>query len=121
MLAGGEQKRVKLQIWDTAGQDAYRSITSTYYKGADCVVLIYDSTSAESFDQLEQYWADQVTQNSKDDVLLAVAASKVDWAEKEDVSIKDASRFCKSINAKLYQTSAKDGTGIEAMFRAIAE
>ena len=42
--------KVRLQIWDTAGQDAYRSITSTYYKGAQAVVMIYDSTSNESFE-----------------------------------------------------------------------
>ena len=50
-----------------------------------------------------------------------MAASKVDWSDREEVSIKDASDFCRQYDAKLYQTSAKDGTGIIEMFRDLAE
>ena len=55
--ACSQDQKVKLQLWDTAGQDVYRSITATYYRGADCVIMVYDSTSYDSFEELNKYWA----------------------------------------------------------------
>lgn len=51
---------VKLQIWDTAGQERFRTITGTYYKGAQGIVLVYDITKKDSFEELESYWLKEV-------------------------------------------------------------
>ena len=64
--------------------------------------MIYDSTSNESFEQLQEYWAIQVKENCAENTVLCVAASKVDWSDREEVSIKEASDFCRQYNAKLY-------------------
>lgn len=71
--------KVKLQIWDTAGGEQFRSLTPIYYKQADAVCLVYDSTSSESFDSL-QYWVDELQQQQdKANIQIAVVASKTDY------------------------------------------
>ena len=55
-----EGKVVKFQIWDTAGQERFRTITGTYYKGAQGIIIVYDVTEQESFDELESYWLKEV-------------------------------------------------------------
>ena len=103
--------KVKLQIWDTAGGEQFRSLTPIYYKGANAVCLVYDSTCSESFDSL-QYWVNELQQQSDQNILICVVASKIDFSEKEEVPIKQANTYAKSIKATLHQTSSKDGTGI---------
>ena len=55
--------KLKIQIWDTAGMERYRSLTSSYYKGAKGVVIVYDICRKESFDQLKQYWINEIKAN----------------------------------------------------------
>ena len=107
--------KVKLQIWDTAGSEQFRSLTPIYYKNAAAVCIVYDSTSAESFDGM-QFWVEELKQQSSGSIILSVVASKVDNQEAEEVPIKKATDYAKSIKAQFYQTSSKDGTGIEQLF-----
>ena len=96
-------------------------MTPIYYKGASAVCLVYDSTSQESFEGL-QYWVDELQQQANaGQLILCVVASKVDDTEHEEVTIKKATEYSKSIGAQMYQTSSKDGTGIQNLFTAISE
>lgn len=91
--------KVKLQIWDTAGGEQFRSLTPIYYKNADAVCLVYDSTSSDSFDSL-QYWVDELQQQQNNvNIQIAVVASKTDYQEAEEVSIKQANTYAKGIKA----------------------
>ena len=56
-----ESNVVKFQIWDTAGQERFRTITGTYYKGAQGIIIVYDITRKDSFEELESYWLKEVT------------------------------------------------------------
>ena len=83
--------------------------------------LVYDSTSQESFEGL-QYWVDELQQQANaHQLVLCVVASKIDDTEHEDVTIKTATEYAKKINAQMYQTSSKDGTGIQNLFTSISE
>ena len=57
-------KNIKLEIWDTAGQEKYRAVTKIFYKDASAVILVYDITRKESFNELKNYWHNQVLDNS---------------------------------------------------------
>ena len=108
-------ERIKLQIWDTAGSEQFRSLTPIYYKNAAAVCLVYDSTNLDSFERMS-FWFDELRQHSTEQVVICVIASKVDYADAEEVPITKASEYAKSINAQFYQTSAKDGTGVNQLF-----
>ena len=69
--------KVRLQIWDTAGGEQFRSLSSIYYKGASAVCLIYDSTNLESFENLS-YWVDELRVSASASIVIALVASKVD-------------------------------------------
>lgn len=114
-------KILNLEIWDTAGQERYRSITKMFYKDANAVILVYDITKKESFEQLNIYWAKQVQELCPSNVIFAVAANKADLLEDEQVTEEEGREFAKSLNAIFALTSAKNKAGIEKIFLEIAK
>ena len=112
---------VELQIWDTAGQEQYRSITSLFYKDALICILVYDVTKKTSFIQVKEYWYNSVKQNGMKDVIIAIVGNKCDLFEEEEVSQEDGKHFGESINAIFKVVSAKEGIGIDKLFEEIIE
>ena len=85
--------KAKLQIWDTAGGEQFRSLAPIYYKGADAVCLVYDSTNQDTFESLN-YWVEELTEKvEQEGVVLAVVASKTDYVEAEQVKAKRGKDF----------------------------
>ena len=83
--------------------------------------MVYDSTSHNSFDALN-FWVEEIKQRvDMDTIQIYVVASKVDNSNAEEVSVVAGSNFTKKIGAQFYQTSAKDGTGVEDLFQSIAD
>lgn len=116
-----ESVKVKLQIWDTAGGEQFRSLAHIYYKDASAVCLCYDSTSEESYDSLS-YWADELRGKSDaENIVMAIVATKTDWVDGAEVSVKTAKAYAQSLGALYMQTSAKEGTGINQLYQQIAE
>jgi Ras-related protein Rab-2A len=72
---------VKLQIWDTAGQESFRSITRSFYRKADGVLLMYDVTAAHTFENCE-YWLEEIKQNSSVDIVIFLVGNQVDLDER---------------------------------------
>ena len=112
---------VELQIWDTAGQEQYRSITSLFYKDALICILVYDVTKKTSFIQVKEYWYNSVKENGMKDVIIAIVGNKCDLFEEEEVSQEDGKHFGESINAIFKVVSAKEGIGIDKLFEEIIE
>ena len=113
------KKSVMLDIWDTAGQEKYKSLTKFFYKDAAVAVLVYDITSKESFDNLKKYWYQQIQENGDKNLILGVAGNKCDLYETEAVNESDAREFAKSIGAIFGLTSAQNNTGINELFTDI--
>ena len=111
------KKSVMLDIWDTAGQEKYKSLTKFFYKDAAVAVLVYDITSKESFDNLKKYWYQQIQENGDKNLILGVAGNKCDLYE--TVNESDAREFAKSIGAIFGLTSAQNNTGINELFTDI--
>ena len=114
-------KVLKLEIWDTAGQEKYRSLASMFYKEASAAILVYDITRKDSFEQIQQYWASQIKENSPSNIILALCGNKSDLIEEEKVDEEEARNYAKEINAIFYPTSAKNDSGITDLFLQIAK
>ena len=109
-------KTVNLDLWDTAGQEKYRSLGRHFYKDAYIVCLVYDITNANSFQDLKEKWYNDLKSFGEKYTVLAVVGSKSDCYEKEEVKEEEAREYAKSIGATYMLTSAKSGDNIEALF-----
>jgi small GTP-binding protein len=109
-------KTINLDIWDTAGQEIYRSISKLFYKGASVGILVYDITSRKSFESIKDYWYNELKDNTEEGIIFNLVGNKEDLYETENVKEDEAKEFAKSINAGFYLTSAKSNSGIEKLF-----
>ena len=112
-LENGEA--IKVQIWDTAGQDRYKSITKSYIKGANGIILIYDVTKRKTFEGI-QNWVKQIKEQVSQRVCVALVANKIDDVEKREVTKEEGTRLGKDIGYPFYESSAKDGININECF-----
>ena len=109
-------KILKFEIWDTAGQEKYRSLTTMFYKDANAAILVYDVTRLESFEEIKNYWAKQIKESAPENIILVVAGNKADLIEKEVVDEGEARNFANELNAIYVSTSAKNSDGINELF-----
>ena len=113
-------KKISLDIWDTAGQEKYRALAKIFYKDAKAIILVYDVTSKKSFDEIKNYWYEQIKQLGSENIVIAIAANKYDLYEEKQVSNEEGEEFAKSIGAIFVSTSAKNASGINDLFENIA-
>ena len=114
-----QKQKISFEIWDTAGQEKYRSSNKIYYQDAIIAILVYDITRKESYEALKNYWYVEVRDNSPKDVVIAIVGNKSDKYEFEQVNEDEVKEFCKSINAIFKLTSAYLGEGINELFNMI--
>ena len=114
-------KTLKFDIWDTAGQERYRSLTKLFYKDSNAAILVYDITRHETFNELKNYWINQIKASTNTNIILVIAANKSDLTEKEEVDEATARQFADELNAIFCKTSAKDSIGIDDLFFNIAK
>lgn len=109
-------KNIKINIWDTAGQEQYRSVNKLFIKNSKIVIFVYDITSKESFKDLD-YWIKFIKNELGQMVLLGLAGNKMDLIEKEEVSEEEGKELAKKLDAFFYLLSAKnDKEGIDTFF-----
>ena len=116
----GNNKSIKFDIWDTAGQEKYRALAKIFYQDSKIVILVYDITNKNSFNELKNYWYEKVKENSSSDVIFAIAGNKCDLYEKEEVEKTEGEKFAKEIGAIFHETSALNSNGINELFTDIA-
>ena len=83
-------KTINIDIWDTAGQEIYRSISKLFYNGASIGILVYDITNKKSFDSLKEYWYKELKENTDNGVIFFLVGNKVDLFESEQVNEQEA-------------------------------
>jgi len=115
-----ENKRVNLTIWDTAGQEKFRSLTSSYYRGAHGIIITYDVTRRDTFDSLSMWLKEvEVYLTDKDPITLLVG-NKVDKAERQ-VSRDEGAKFAKKHSMLFIEASAKTKLGIQQAFEELVQ
>lgn len=110
-----DNKNVKLQIWDTAGQESFRSITRSYYRGACGALLVYDVTRRETFGHL-QSWLEDAKANSNTAITIMLIGNKSDLDAKRQVSYKEGEEFAKANGLVFMETSAKTAANVDEAF-----
>ena len=113
-------KTVKIQIWDTAGQDRFRSITKNYYKGSHGIILIYDITNPITFENIT-HWVSQVREEASKNVVIYLIGNKIDLEEERKVSTEEGEKLAEKLGLPFNETSAFDGTNINETFDDIVE
>jgi small GTP-binding protein len=110
---------IQFDIWDTIGQEKYRSMNEKYYKGSNASIMVYDCTDKKTFENMKNYWYSQIKENSPKNIVLAIAANKSDLFEYEAVDTKEGIAFAKEIGAIFKVVSALSGEGIDDLFKFI--
>jgi len=112
-------KVIKLQIWDTAGQERFRTITSSYYRGAQGIILVFDCTDMESFNNVKQ-WLGEIDRYACENVNKLLVGNKVDLVSGRVVDKNVATEFAESMSIPYIETSAKNASGVEEAFMMMA-
>ena len=114
-------KTIKLQIWDTAGQDRFRAITKNYYKGANGIILIYDVTNSQTFENVKN-WITQIKEEASKNVVIYLAANKIDVADDlKVITPEEGQKMADEYHMPFFETSAKEGININEIFEDIVE
>ena len=114
-------KQIKFDIWDTVGQEKYRSLAKIFYKDAKVIVFVYDITTEYSFNELKNYWYEETKANSDGNPILAVVGNKIDLYKEQKVSNNDGKEFAEKIGAIFQTTSAQSDSGISTLFDNIGK
>ena len=115
------ERKCKLQIWDTAGQERFKTVTSAYYRGADGIIIVFDQTDRESFNNV-QNWIDDISKYSTEEPAKLIIANKDDIPnERKSVKMEDISELEKKTGLEVIKTSAKTGENIDYAFKKLTQ
>lgn len=115
-----DETEMKLIIWDTAGQEKYRSLAQNFYKNALGVFIVFDITNRATFTNIDN-WVKQVQKNTGDDVIKWLLGNKADLESERQVSKEEIDETCKKLNLEYLEVSAKSGVNITTGFMNISK
>ena len=113
--------KINFQIWDTVGQEQYRSLNNLFFKDAQICLMVYDITKEDSFSSIKDYWYGAIVENGEEGVIFGVAGNKNDLYINEKVDRQEVRDFCSEINAIFELTSAVQNVCIAELFRKLGE
>ena len=112
-------KIFRIQIWDTAGQENFRSITRAYYKNSVCALVVYDISSRDSFNNVST-WVEDCKNQSPKTIFMALVGNKSDLEDKRAVSYEEGKDFADKNEMMFFETSAKTGVNVDEIFSQTA-
>ncbi|KAG1143142.1 hypothetical protein G6F37_012514 [Rhizopus arrhizus] len=111
---------VQAQIWDTSGQERFRTITSAYYRGATGILIVYDITSRSSFKNVRRYWLKEIREYADPNVVIMLVGNKVDLSESSrEVGTEEGRSLAEEEGLLFIETSALDATNIDTAFTTL--
>ncbi|CAF1878302.1 unnamed protein product [Brassica oleracea var. botrytis] len=114
-------KRLKLTIWDTAGQERFRTLTSSYYRGAQGIILVYDVTRRETFTNLVDVWSKEIElYSTNQDCVTMLVGNKVDRESERGVSREEGIALAKELKCMFLECSARTRQNVEQCFEELA-
>ena len=111
-------REIKLQIWDTSGQERFRSITQNFYRNADGIIFVFDVTKTETFNHIKDWLLDAQVEDS--DIKRILVGNKTDLAENRVIDKAKMESFAETKKMKSFETSAKNGSNVDLIFTEIA-
>ncbi|KAF4977699.1 hypothetical protein FZEAL_5793 [Fusarium zealandicum] len=119
------QKHMKLSLWDTAGQETYKSVTRSYFRGASGALLVFDLSRKQTFQHVTD-WLNDLRQIAEPDIVVILVGNKADLAQQDDnrreVTRQEAEEWAKRNGVMEYvETSAKSGENVEKAFMRVSE
>jgi small GTP-binding protein len=110
-----DDKVYRIQIWDTAGQENFRSITRAYYKNSACALIVYDIARRESFESISS-WIEDCKNSSPKSVFMVLVGNKCDLEKEREVSEEEGKELAETNGMLFFETSAKTGKNVEEVF-----
>ena len=111
-------KEYKLDLYDTASQEEFRSAVDKFFKKSDCVFLVYEITNRKSFENISN-WIEECKSNASENVLIVLIGNKCDLNEKRQVTTEEGKNLAKQYEISFYETSAKTGDNVQKAFTEI--
>ena len=111
-------KTIKVQLWDTAGQDKYRTIAKNYYKGSHGILLLYDITKLSSFDNIRE-WIRDIKEEVDENAIIFLIGNKIDLSDKRIISKEKGDELAEEYKIPFFEASAKSGENVDEIFKAL--
>ena len=111
-----DNKKVKLQLWDTAGHERFRTITTSYYRGAHGIATVFDLTDRQTFEHVEK-WLEEINKYAKENVMRFLIGNKSDLVDKRQVTYEEVRVLANKLNIYYVETSAKNNINVTEFFR----
>ena len=108
-------KKIRMNIWDTAGQDRFKTIAKNYFKGANAVIFVFDVNHKNTIEKIK-FWINSVKDNSSNDIIEVIVGNKIDIEGKREVTKEQMKSLGQDVNIETFETSAKTGEGINEVF-----
>ena len=116
------KKNLIFDIWDTAGQEKFRSLNKFFYKDAAICILVYAINKKESFENIKKIWYNDLKENTDKNIIIGLAGNKCDlYEENEEVKEIEGRKYAEEIGAVFGLTSAQNNTGIDDLFRNVGK
>ena len=116
-----DNKLIQIDLWDTAGQERYRALGRHFYKNSYVIILVYDISIQESFEDLKNIWYNELLKYGEKFNILAIVGNKADLYEKEKVNEDEARAYAKEKKAVFMTVSAKKGDNIDILFNQLID
>jgi len=114
-------KQINFELWDTAGEEKFRSVNNVFYRDAQICIMVFDITQRKTFESLENYWYKEIKNECSEHTIFHVAGNKIDLFENEQVNKDEVKAFCNKINCGFDFISAKENKFIDDLFQKLGE
>ena len=114
-------KSISFDIWDTAGQEVYRSLAQNFFLNASIGILVYDIKRKKSFESIQKYWYEELKNKGDENIIFGIAGNKCDLFQEEGVPEEKVKEFANEIGAVFELTSCKESIGIDELFEKLGK
>ena len=121
VLDFGNKKRVSFDVWDTNGHEKFRTLTKLFYTNAAVGILVYDVTNKNSFNEIKNFWYDELKKNGDENIVIAIVGNKIDKFYEEEVTENEGREYANSVGAIFQLTSCVKNQGIQELFKQCGE
>ena len=111
-----DEKKVTLEIWDTIGHETLRAANKIFMKNTNIALIVYDITNRESFENLNEFYKELISINTKDKMIIGITANKSDLYENSEVNKEEGEEYAKKIKALFFESTATDHENVEKIF-----